>query len=66
MVVVANMFIIRGIDLDDAKGKQENFKTSKNIAQEAEKLGWYNPKKDKVFDFVKTFSSGEYGHPYYS
>ncbi|CAD7968301.1 unnamed protein product [Amoebophrya sp. A25] len=61
--VVANMFIIREMDLTDSK----NFLASEKMVQIAKQMGWYNPASDGPhIDFTKTFSAGEYAHPYYS
>lgn len=58
--VVANMFIIREIDLNDPV----NFMFSENMVSIAASTGLW--KKGDPFDFTRIYSSGEYGHKYYS
>jgi dipeptidase len=58
--VVANMFTIRIVDLDDV----ENFLGKKDMWTIAEQQGLY--KKGDPKDFTATFSDGEYAHKYYS
>jgi dipeptidase len=59
--VSANEFRIRNI-IPGTKG----LLYSENLFKDAEKAGWYNPKEDKIFDWLKVVSPGEYNHPYYS
>ena len=58
--VIANEFRIREVDPDD-----RNMKFSKNLFDELQKSGWWNPKEGKL-DWLKAVSFGELNHPYYS
>lgn len=58
--VVANMYIIGVVDLEDS----DNFLGNANMWDMAEKAGIYKVGEPK--DFTKTFSDGEYSHKYYS
>jgi dipeptidase len=60
VAVVANMFSIREIDLDDSA----NFLGRKDLWDLAKEYGLYTEGDPK--DFTKTFSDGEYAHKYYS
>ncbi len=54
VVLQPNIYVIRNVNFNDTV----NFITSKkDIRQYAIKNGWYNPKKDKVFDFAYIFSN---------
>jgi len=57
IAVVANMFIIRELDVEDTK----NFMISPTLLSEAAKRGCPTP-----VDFTGCFSGGEYAHKYYS
>ncbi|KAG6977582.1 hypothetical protein JG688_00000180 [Phytophthora aleatoria] len=52
VVVVANGFVIREMDLDDS----ERFMASGNVLSFAEEMGWWNPKQGK-FDFTAAYAS---------
>ena len=58
--VAANEFRIREVDPNDP-----NMMYSKNLFDEVQKRGWWNPKQGKL-DWLKAVSYGEYNHPYYS
>ena len=58
--VAANEFRIREIDPNDS-----DTMFSKNLFDELQKSGWWNPKDGKL-DWLKAVSNGEYNHPYYS
>lgn len=58
--VVANMFSIRIVDLDDS----ENFLGRQDMWTIAQEQGLWKEGEPK--DFTKTFSDGEYAHKYYS
>lgn len=60
VAVVANMFIIREVNLSDTA----NFLGSANMWDIALAEGLW--KEGEVKDFTKTFSDGEYAHKYYS
>jgi dipeptidase len=60
MVVVANMFTIRDVDVEDTA----NCMASPNLHSVAESLGWWKP--GDVFDFTRIYSNGEYNNKYYS
>ena len=60
VAVVANMFTIRTVDLNDTS----NFLGRKDMWEIAEQNGLY--KLGDVKDFTATFSDGEYAHKYYS
>ena len=59
--VVANMFTIRNIDLNNTA----KFMGSSNMHAIAESMGAWSP-KDGLLDFTKVFSDGEYAHKFYS
>ncbi|ETI37744.1 hypothetical protein F442_16281 [Phytophthora nicotianae P10297] len=52
MVVVANGFVIREMDLDDP----DRFMASGNVLSFAEEMGWWDPKQGK-FDFTAAYAS---------
>jgi len=52
VVLLPNVYVIRDINPVDHK----NFILSKDLVSFAVKKRWYNPKKDKVFDFSKVYS----------
>ncbi|KAG3255366.1 hypothetical protein PI124_g55 [Phytophthora idaei] len=52
VVVVANGFVIREMDLEDS----ERFMASGNVLSFAEEMGWWNPKQGK-FDFTAAYAS---------
>ena len=58
--VVANMFIIREMDLTDSA----NFMYSAGISELAAAHGMWTP--GTSFDFTRIYSDGEYAHLYYS
>lgn len=58
--VAANTFRIR--DLDSSRTDQV---FSANLPEVAEQKGWWRPTDGKL-DWLKTVSTGEYSHPYYS
>ena len=58
--VVANMFVIREVRLDDA----DNFRFSKTMLEVAQRQGLWEP--GRPFDFTKIFSFGEARHKFYS
>lgn len=60
VAVVANMFSIREMNLDD----KDNFMGRPDMWELAETEGLWLPTEPK--DFTKTFSDGEYAHKYYS
>eukprot|EP00960_Hanusia_phi_P027949 747117-Hanusia_phi.AAC.8 len=60
VTIVANMFIIREINLAD----KENFLGSTNMFPIAQKKGWWTP--GSKFDFTAIFSDGEYAHKFYT
>jgi|TARA_B110000208_G_scaffold119461_1_gene146050 dipeptidase len=59
--IVANMFTIRGLDVDDTK----NFAFSASVHTIAQKKGWWKP-DDGPLDFTAIYSDGEYAHKFYS
>ena len=59
--ISANEFKIRDIIPGD-----KNIMYSKNLFNDAKEAGWYDSDKDKIFDWLKVVSPGEYNHPYYS
>jgi dipeptidase len=61
--VAANEFRIREIDANDTNNTDLMF--SKNLFNDAETMGWWN-RSDGRLDWTRTFSAGEYSHPYYS
>lgn len=61
ITVVANMFIIRHVNLTDTY----NFLGSSYMYDVAKRNQLWN-EGDGLLDFTKTFSNGEYGHKYYS
>jgi dipeptidase len=60
VAVVANMFSVREVDLNDT----ENYLGRADMWEIAEKEGLYTA--GAVKDFTATFSDGEYAHKYYS
>ena len=61
--VVANMFVIRGINLTDTV----NFAGSANMHRIAsDVLHAWSPSSGELLDFTRVFSDGEYSHKYYS
>jgi len=60
VTVVANMYTIRNVDLNDSS----TFRYSENMLDVAREQKWWNG--SLPFDFTRAFSSGEYGHPYYT
>lgn len=60
VAVVANMFIVREVDLSDT----DNFLGRQDMWEIAEKSGLWQEGQPK--DFTATFSDGEYAHKYYS
>lgn len=52
VAIIANTYTIHEVDLADSA----NFLASNDIIQYAAKRGWYNPKKDKVFDFAAAYA----------
>lgn len=60
VAVVANMFSIREVDLNDSA----NFLGRQDMWELAKEYGLYVDGQPK--DFTKTFSDGEYAHKYYS
>ncbi len=46
---------IKEFPTDAVDGKNPDFKASKNLVSFAEKKGWYDPSKDKVFDLQKVY-----------
>jgi len=52
VVLLPNVYVIKDINPNDHK----NFILSKNLISFAIKKGWYNPKKEKTFDFAKAYS----------
>ena len=60
VAVVANMFSIREVDLNDPA----NFLGTSQMWEIAQEYGLWDPTKPK--DFTATFSDGEYSHKYYS
>jgi len=59
VVVVANMLVIREIDPGNP-----DFVVSENIFDVARAEGWWTP--GTPLDFLSAYTTGEYGHPYYS
>jgi dipeptidase len=55
IAIVSNTFSIREVDLND----RENFIASPDLIDYAIERGWYDPEKDGVFDFARTYSSEE-------
>ncbi|KAH7479049.1 hypothetical protein PRIC1_009395 [Phytophthora ramorum] len=53
VVVVANGFVIREMDLDDP----DRFLASENVLSFAEEMGWWEPKQGKPFDFTAAYAS---------
>ncbi len=58
--VGANTFRIRDVKPDDP-----NVLYSKNLFDVAKERGWWRP-ENGTLDWLKTVSTGEYSHPYYS
>ena len=59
VAVIPNMLVIREVDPDSP-----NFMTSDSLYEIAEAQGWWMP--GTPLDFLKVYTRGEYGHPYYS
>ena len=57
----SNIFAIRDVIKDS-----DDMMYSDNLFSDCKAAGWYDPEKDKTFDWLKVVSNGEYGHPYYS
>ena len=65
--VVANMFVIRSIDLKDVNTHGSTFLMSSSVVNVATKLGLYAAASDNaVLDFTRIYSAGEARHQYYS
>ena len=64
VAVVANMFVIRGVNLSDSF----NFLGSDNMYTIAKKYKLWplSGRENELLDFTATFSDGEYGNKYYS
>jgi dipeptidase len=60
--MMANMFIIRYINLTDSA----KFLFSDNMVSIAEAKGWWKGDNRTPFDFTAIYSDGEYSHKYYS
>lgn len=60
VAVVANMFVIREIDFNDA----ENFMFSESVRTVAQAKGWWKP--GQPLDFTRIYSDGEYAAKFYS
>lgn len=58
--VASNTFRIRNID-----SKDPEMLCSENLFLVAQDKGWWSP-EDGTLDWLKTVSTGEYSHPYYS
>ena len=63
---VANMFVIRRVDLQDGDGDGKQFLMSTTARDVARRCGLWNPNQDDFFDFSQIFSAGEARHRYYS
>ena len=63
---VANMFVIRRVDLQDVDGDGKQFLMSTTARDVARRCGLWNPDQDDFFDFSHIFSAGEARHRYYS
>ncbi|KAE9051028.1 hypothetical protein PR003_g2735 [Phytophthora rubi] len=53
VVVVANGFVIREMDLDDP----DRFMASENVLSFAEEMGWWEPKQGNPFDFTAAYAA---------
>ena len=62
VAIVANMFVIREVDLDDTAGA--NFLWSASMVDVAKARGWW--KEGTPFDFTAIYSNGEYYNKYYA
>lgn len=51
VVLLPNVYVIGNVDLKDTR----NFLGSPDLVESAVKKGWYDPSKDKEFDFSKTY-----------
>lgn len=64
---IANMFVIRNVDLNDLNTKDSTFMMSSSAVTIATKMRLYcSDDSDKLFDFAKIYSAGEARHQYYS
>ncbi len=59
--VAANEFRIREVQTDS-----DDFMYSSNLHEVCKRLGWWDPEKNPLLDWLPTVSNGEYSHPYYS
>ncbi len=56
VVILANTFTIRDVNLNDP----ENFICSPDLIDYAIKRGWYDPEKERKFDFAKAYADEKY------
>jgi len=56
VAVIANSYTVRTVDLTDTN----HFMASEGLIEYAHNWGWYNPKIDGEFDFVKAFADSEH------